>query len=67
MELETSHVIGVLAHSVASNAVTRVHFAAVLPLLLYGQLPQWPRIGAEGRLLALQRLLVFLNQYFTVD
>ena len=26
----------------------RVHFPAILQLILYGQLPQWPRVGAEG-------------------
>ena len=26
----------------------RLHFPAVLPLILYGLLPLWPRVGAEG-------------------
>ncbi len=26
----------------------RLHFLAVLPLILYGLLPLWPRVGAEG-------------------
>ena len=26
----------------------RSHFPAVLPLILYGLLPLWPRVGAEG-------------------
>ena len=26
----------------------RVHFPAVLPLILYGLLPLWPGVGAEG-------------------
>ena len=25
-----------------------MHFLAILPLILYGQLPHWPRVGAEG-------------------
>ena len=26
----------------------RLHFPAVLPLILYGLLPLWPGVGAEG-------------------
>ena len=44
----------------------RAHFPAVLPLTLYGRLPQWPRVGAEGACFFIKSK-PFSNDYLILD
>ena len=43
----------------------RLHFPAVLPLILYGQLPQWPQVGAEATFSSKSK--AFLNDHPILD